>query len=412
VKSDNDSRTIAKSLVQLRDERLGDNIPQKCYRIVHLLAKTFCAGRDFKNSLIFHLEMLRLYQIVYVAVEGSLSWKTTTALSTIRFNIAFSLRNLNRVQDAVEYLTQVLTVVYSDSDVATTSSSTTSKLQVELVQVDNGVNIPRDAAPLYFRVWEEYGYNQYLLRLYDDALLSFQIAMKLNRNVFGISNLSPRTMVRLAMVHIELKQPDKAMAAIRDILTKDLQLFQDVYNLALEGIKHISSLFESEGDLIKAIDALRFAISIQDSYLAADEISQLEIVGQMLYQIAEMLQSMNQLTAALQAVSESVYYQRRVVNQTDNGVLSNSNDKNVVYVYTVKRLILALQLLGSLHYEMGELLRGQTVLKEAAMIANNVPISLIEAHEAVECLHTDSVFFVMVKFTVSVLANECCAPEA
>jgi hypothetical protein len=78
-------------------------------------------------------------------------------------------------------------------------------------------------------------------------------------------------------------------------------------------------------------------MSIQDLYIKVDEISRSKKVGQMLYHVAAMLQSMNQLSEAIQAISESVYYHRRVVNQTENGVLTNSNYKKVAYIYHLHR---------------------------------------------------------------------------
>jgi tetratricopeptide (TPR) repeat protein len=408
-KCDDVSRNIVQMLLTLQVKRQnGACTPLELASILNVLGSLLFKQHEYENALVFFREELRIEENSYLA-EESLSWEQTTALCVTCNNIGRIMQELGQYQEATEYYKRVLSAEYGDIDKVTPSSINTSNLRTELIGVANASQIPLAAANLYSTVWYNYGLVQDKLGLYDNAIRSFQISLHLRQDFLGRDHPDVACLLyNIGVLQMEQTRLDEASASLRETIrirhAKGESQLNDKH--IMKALERLSSLYEAKGDFIKAIDVLKNVVLIQESTREFDNITRSKKLGATLRCISEMLLSLNKLSPAIEAASASVQYHRFVVQQQEN-VPRDSIDTILECVTNIEQLVSTLLLLGSLHHEMCEPLQATTVMKEAAIITENVTRSLNKTRDC-DCPVS---LLVMLEVT-SMLAVGCCAPEA
>jgi tetratricopeptide (TPR) repeat protein len=408
-KCDEISRNIVQMLLTLQVKRQNGNCsPLELASILNLIGSLLFKQREFENALVFFCEELKLEEKAYFS-EDSLSWEQTTALCVTCNNIGRIMQELGRFPEAMTYYKRVLQAEYGDIDQVTPSSITSSNLRTELIGVANASQLPLAAANLYSTVWYNYGLVQDKLALYDGAIRSFQISLKLRQDMLGHDHPDVACLLyNIGVLQMEQNQLDEAAVSLQETLrirqTKRESQLNDKH--IMKALERLSSLFEAKGSFIKAINVLKSVILIQESSNEFDTITRSKKLGATFRCISEMLLSVNKLSPAIQAAYASVHHHRFVVHQQDI-VPSDSINTILERVANIEQLISTLLLLGSLHYEMCEPILGKSVMNEAASITENITMSLSNTHDY-ECPVS---LMVMMEVT-SMLAVGCCAPEA
>lgn len=400
------SRNIVQMLLTLQVKRQNGNCSiVELAAILNVVGSLLFKQREFEHALIFFREELRLEESSF---EGDLSWEQTTALCVTCNNIGRIMQELGRFQEATEYYKRVLTIEYGNIDDVTPSSIRASTVR-NPVGVSNASQAPLASANLYSTVWYNYGLVQDKLGKYDKAIMSFQISLKLRREMLGTDHPDVACLLyNIGVLQMEQKQLQGAYESLHETLRirqmkGDSQL-NDKH--VIKALERLASLFETKGDFDHAIEVLRKVVTIQKSSTEFDNMTQSKMVGATLRNISEMLLSLNKLDLAIEAARESVHYHRSLV-QHEESIPCVIEDAVIDRVANIEQFISTLLLLGSLYHESNEPLLAIVVMNEASTIIQNVTTVLEHSHD-VEI----PVSLLVMKEVTTMLATGCCAAEA
>jgi tetratricopeptide (TPR) repeat protein len=320
------------------------------------------------------------------------------------------LQELGRYPEAMKYYKRVLLTEYGDVDEMAPTGSDLNVASPRTASIGGGAQahatkIPLVSANLYSTVWYNLGLVQDKLGLYEAAIRSFQMSLKLRQEMLGPHHPDVACLLyNIGVLQMEQQQLTEASislhATLRICQTKDANQLNDMH--IIKALERLASLYEVQGDFGQAIAILHEVVSIQETSSELDVITRSKKMGMTLRTISEMLLSTNELSSAVEAAAKSIHCHRYVIHREEPHS-RDSLDKILDRLFNVEQLVSSMLLLGSLYHEMCEPIQADIVFQEAAMTTRTTMNTFNRS--------VPSSLLVLVEVT-AMLAGGCGAPQA
>jgi tetratricopeptide (TPR) repeat protein len=308
---------------------------------------------DLDNALVFFLEELRLEEQLREA-EGR---DDDIRISMTCNNLGQVYQKLELYDKAILYFERALSPFYG------------GYISHKTVTAEPRRRCHPMAASMISAVWYNLGLIHYKRRSCTEALCAFKMSLHLRKSLVGSNPADVACLCfNIGVLLMEEGRLDESQTFLNETLRarSHCQITDQLNDKQVTAtLTKLATLYKGEGKIQSAIDVLIAVYRVLKLSTEFDSVSRMTGITNALCSISELYHAMDELPSALATALESVKELEIVATQIlVSDILQNPPGQGSL----VEQIMSSLLLVGSLHYEMCEPIRGDTCARQAVSI--------------------------------------------